>query len=485
MGPWEISLTLATSTSNRPMFQRIAAAIMTEVTRGRLRPGTKLPGTRTLAQQLGVNRHTVGAAYDTLASEGWLTITPASGAYVSSRLPEQLVRSPARRSEPLTASVLDVRPPPPGPPTTAPPRLDLSSGQPDLATIPVDELSRAFRRVLRLRARELLGYRDAAGHPRLRAALAHMVSATRALPATASNVLVTAGSQMAWTVLARTLTVPGDRVAVESLGYRPAWSALRQGGASLVPVPVDGEGIDVAALARAAEDGLAAVYVTPHRQYPTTVALSAERRMRLLELAAEHRFAVIEDDYDHEFHYGSRPVPPVASLDTYGCVVYVGTLSKVFAPGLRLGFVVAPTSVIAAAARHRAIIDLHGDHVLEAAMAELLEDGVVQRHTNRLRRVYARRREMMLQSLTAELGDVLHPTPSDGGLGLWCPLTDRSTVDVEAWAAHCAAAGLGVHTGRHYAFSAPVPPALRLSFAPLKDTQIPDVIHQLARALPH
>src|SRR5262249_15917197 len=152
---------------------------------------------------------------------------------------------------------------------------------------------------------------------------------------------------------ARALLRPGDVVAVEELGYRPAWEALRNAGAELVPVPIDEHGLRVDALPRR----LRAVYVTPHHQYPTTGILSAACRIELLALAERQGFAIFEDDYDHEFHYEGRPVLPLASADCAGSVVYLGTLSKVLAPGLRIGYVVAPRPVLDRIAAHRLYVD--------------------------------------------------------------------------------------------------------------------------------
>src|SRR6185436_18931255 len=152
------------------------------------------------------------------------------------------------------------------------------------------------------------------------------------------------------------------------------WEAFRAAGATLVPIPVDRDGIDVDRLAALASSRpLAAIYVTPHHQYPTTVTLKAARRLALLELARSRRFAIIEDDYDHEFHYDGRPVLPLASADTAGVVVYVGTLSKILAPGLRLGFVVAPPPLADRLVQLRLYADRQGDQVMEAAVAELIE----------------------------------------------------------------------------------------------------------------
>src|SRR5262249_29017163 len=181
----------------------------------------------------------------------------------------------------------------------------------------------------------------------LRSALASMLANTRALSVGADDVLVTRGSSMALTLVARALLRPGDTGAVEEFGYRPAWEGFRATGATVVPVPIDPDGIDVDALKRLAKRrAVRAIYVTPHHQYPTTVTLKAARRLALLALARAERFAIIEDDYDHEFHYDGRPVLPLASTDHAGLVVYIGTLSKILAPGLRLGYIVAPPAVL-------------------------------------------------------------------------------------------------------------------------------------------
>ena len=179
-----------------------------------------------------------------------------------------------------------------------------------------------------------------------------------------------------------------------------------------------------------------AFYLTPHHQYPTLATLSAPRRLALLELARRHRFALIEDDYDHEFHYEGRPVLPLASADAGGVVIYVGTLSKIFAPGLRAGWVVAPRPVIDALARLRVQVDQQGDLPVEAALAELLEDGVLQRHARKARRIYQARRDFLVEALTRQLPEVLSFRVPTGGLALW---TRARGVKVDAWCARAAA----------------------------------------------
>jgi GntR family transcriptional regulator / MocR family aminotransferase len=183
--------------------------------------------------------------------------------------------------------------------------------------------------------------------------------------------------------------VAGRRRGCRGGGLHPAWGAFASRGARLLPIPVDREGLDVEALASQSTGlPLSAVYVTPHHQYPTTVMLSARRRLALLALARERRFAIIEDDYDHEFHYDGRPVLPMASGDRAGVVVYLGTLAKILAPGLRVGFVVGAPALLERLARERLFIDRQGVTLVEAAVADLLEDGEVARHVRRVRREY-------------------------------------------------------------------------------------------------
>jgi GntR family transcriptional regulator/MocR family aminotransferase len=379
MARWEVALTVDRR-KGTPLFQQIARAITGEIRRGRLRPGDALPGTRTLARSLGVQRLTVTAAFDELLAEGWIATHPRRGAFVSPDLPEPSPRGFAPAAGVARGTGFEV---PPGPPGEMP--YDVPAGglffapnRPDVRLIPHDLIGRAYRRALRLRGRALLSYGRPQGHQRLRAAIAAMLSATRGLAATADEVCITRGSQMGLALLARTLVRPGDVVAVEQLGYRPAVEIFRLHGAAVMPVPVDEEGLRIEPLERLARaGGLRAVHVTPHHQFPTTVTLSAARRLRLLALAREARFAVIEEDYDHEFHYDGRPVLPLASADPYGVVAYVGTLSKVLAPALRTGYVVAPRPLVAALAAHRLYVDVQGDRVLEYALAELMEEGEI------------------------------------------------------------------------------------------------------------
>ena len=470
-----------------PLFQQIARAIAADIRRGRLRPGDRLPGTRTLAQSIGVQRQTVVSAFDELVAEGWVSCRPARGTFVSTELPDpkprRLISTRLAASGMAARTTYDLAaaPEPELPYDVPRGSLLFAPSRPDVRLAPGDLLGRAYRRAISRRGGALLSYASPQGHPRLREALATMLASTRGLAATPANICVTRGSQMAISLLARALIQPGDVVLVEQLGYRPAWEAFRAAGAKVVGVPVDDGGLRIDALERAiAEHRVRAVYVTPHHQFPTTVTLAAGRRMRLLELARAHRFAVIEDDYDHEFHYDGRPVLPLASADPDGAVAYVGTLSKVLAPALRIGYVVAPTDVIDRIAAHRSHIDTQGDQVLEYAVAELLVDGAIQRHIRRMRREYRARRDVLVAALREHLDDYLTFTVPAGGIALW--VKGRGALDVDAWARVARDHGVVIVAASAFALDGRPRPFARLGFASLNARELQEGVRRLRAA---
>jgi GntR family transcriptional regulator/MocR family aminotransferase len=282
---------------------------------------------------------------------------------------------------------------------------------------------------------------------------------------------------MAIDLAARALLRPGETAAVEELGYQPAWRALEEAGAKLAGVPLDDSGLVTDALAKLPARCL---YTTPHHQYPTTVLMSPARRLALLAHARTTGLAIIEDDYDHEFHFDGRPVPPLAATDA-SHVVYCGTLSKVLAPGLRLGFVAASERVIDALARLRAVIDRQGDQVLETAIAELIEDGELARHARKMRRIYAARRHALAVALQRELAGVLAFALPPGGITLWARVAPD--VKLERWKARALEQGVAVAFAADFALDRKPRPFVRLGFAHLDERELADAVRRLRRAL--
>jgi GntR family transcriptional regulator/MocR family aminotransferase len=481
MARWPIAIQL-TPRTDAPLFRQIGAAIVADIRRGRLRPGSRLPGTRTIGRALGVNRQTVVVAIDELLAEGWLEAIPARGTFVSKRLPDSAASRSTRRT---TRPPFAVPEPPPGamPYNVPAGGLLLAPNRPDVRLLPHTLIGRAYGRAIRESGQHLLGYGRPQGHEPLRAAIASMLSATRGLAVSADDLCLTRGSQMAIALLARTLVRSGDLVVVEELCHQPAVEAFRVHGAQIATVPLNRDGVDVDAVERLARSGrVRALYLTPHHQFPTTVTLSAPRRLQLLALAKAHRFAIVEEDYDHEFHFEGRPVLPLASLDTAAVVAYVGTFSKVLAPGLRIGYIAAPPALVAAAAAHRLHLDVQGDRVLEHALATLIEGGGVQRHVRRVHREYAARRDVFIDALRRTLGGALTFTVPGGGIAIWARAAED--LDVDVWAARAYRRGVVIETARHYAVDRRPRPFTRLGFASLNRRELVEAVRRLGEARP-
>lgn len=349
------------------------------------------------------------------------------------------------------------------------------------------ELARCFRRALSAPAFLCSSsYNNPRGAGELRSALADYLSRERGLATSPSNLLVTRGSQMGLFLAAAATLEPGQAIAVENPGYPLAWSAFRAAGARVIGCPVDAQGLDVAALARLVErePTLKALYITPHHQYPTTVTLGAARRLMLLDIARRHRLTIFEDDYDHEYRFDGRPVLPLAARACpVTSVIYIGSLSKLLAPAVRVGYVVAEPEILTRMADRREAIDRQGDLPLELALATLIEEGELRRHARKARQIYSARRDLLASELRSRLGDNVTFDLSAGGLAIW--LRVRTDLSAETWAANAARAGLSIAPGLHFALNAArAPEAFRIGYANLGDSELKKVASLLARTMP-
>jgi GntR family transcriptional regulator / MocR family aminotransferase len=463
-----------------PLHVQIAQAIADDIANGRLRAGTKLPGSRTLAKSVGVHRNTINAALHELSAQGWVESAPARGVFVK----------PLEEVERARAKLLRARGVQSAHATLDRPRFALGSGThldrapimrnrntllltggvPDPRLFPVDILGRAYRRTLQRHGKTALDYGSPYGVQALRHALSTMLNNMRGLCSQADNVLITRGSQQAIWLAAQALISPGDRVGIEAFGYPPAWQALREAGAELVPLSVDEHGVRVDAIQNALQRGpLRALYLTPHHQYPTMVSLSPARRLALMQLAHEHRIAILEDDYTNEFQYEGRPRLPLASADRSGCVVYIGTLSKILAPGLRIGYAIAPTLLIERMAARRFSIDRQGDNISELVAADLIEEGDLPRHVRKMRTVYMARRAILVETLRSQLGGRVSFDVPQGGMNLWVRTHD---CNVEAWVARTQAKGVLMRAGSELSYAAKKLPYVRMGFTALDEREL-------------
>lgn len=279
---------------------------------------------------------------------------------------------------------------------------------------------------------------------------------------------------------ARLLVNPGDHVIVGEPGYFGATLTLQQVGATINRVPVDENGIDVDAIeALCKKKKIRLLYVIPHHHHPTTVTLTPERRIRLLELAASYKIAIIEDDYDYDFHYTSYPVMPMASLDHHGNVIYIGTLSKTLVPAIRIGFMVAPENFIRAASGLRRWIDRQGDTLMEVALAELYKNGTVNRHIKKVVKLYRERRDCFCELLKDKIGDKISFKIPEGGMSVWT----KFNVDLKRVAERAGAKGLAMSDGTIYNGPNVNYNASRLGFASLNFKEQERAIEILSRSM--
>src|SRR5579864_4026332 len=307
---WDLHFNLEPG-SDVPIYVQLARAISRDIQRGRLLPGSPLPGTRALSKLLKVHRNTVTAAYDELTAYGWITSEPSRGAFVSKDLPSSQkhswkIRFHSSKPSPQPgkfSQVLQARKK----------TFTFSDGTADARLAPVAELTVAFRRAAQ---KQSSIYADPRGAQVLREAVAEMLRSRRAVLVDSEQIIITRGSQMALYLAGQAVLSSKSVIAVEQLGYRNAWDAFRLTGATVIGVPVDEQGLNIQALKRlSARHKINAVYVTPHHQYPTAVSMTPSRRMELLEWANKTGAIIIEDDYDNEFHYEGAPLLPLASAD--------------------------------------------------------------------------------------------------------------------------------------------------------------------------
>ena len=447
-------------------YREIREAILT----GRIRAGDRLPPSRELADRIGVSRNTVLVVYDRLRSEGFLEARIGSGTFVGADVRPRAASGVT--DSPLRARTLWDRIGEGRDLSASDPPFDLRPGIPDATCFPFAPWRALMSRQLRPRAVGRGAPIGPAGHPALREAVADHVGVSRAVRARPDDVFVTNGSQQALDLIGRVLLEPGDAVALEDPGYPFARRTFQAQGLRVVPVPVDGEGLVVEAI----PDGVRLVYVTPSHQYPLGMALSMERRQALLAWARGADAAIVEDDYDSEFRYDGRPLEPLHGMDGSGRVLYVGSLSKVMLPTLRLGFVVAPPSLHAALRKARAAMDFHTAVPVQAAAAEFIGDGLLAKHVRRMRRIYAERHRCVVETLRQRFDGRLTPLPSNGGLHLTAILNAPVEDTDLAIAERAEAAGVAIlPLSRHY-LTDPLRQGLLIGYGAIVADRIADAL---------
>jgi GntR family transcriptional regulator/MocR family aminotransferase len=486
--PWRFAISLDRR-SAQAVYLQIALAIIEDIKRGRIGSGAVLPSSRKLAESLGINRKTAVLAYEELTAQGWLTSDTTRGTFVSSELPalktmakssdsrSNTAKMPQRPDYALTETLPSIQPN-----ATAPGVMSFDDGLADGRLMPADDLARAWRRALFATAKGTSAYGDPRGTLQLRRAVSNMLNTERGLATHADNICIVRGSQMGIYLAAKILLKPGDVVVTERLSYPAARETFRAEGASVLTVGLDAHGMrldELEILCR--KRRVRAIYVTPHHQFPTTVLLKPERRLRLMLLAEQFGFAIIEDDYDHDFHFTHGPMLPLASMDRGGKVIYIGSLSKLLSPAMRLGYLAAPSHTIESAAAHIMIIDRQGDPITETAVAELMEGGDLRRHANKARRVYGERRAYFAALLANRFADELEFTLPEGGLAVWVKF--KEPIDMGRLAVSAQKEKVQLLTGQMFSFPSAVVPAARLGYGRLNPDEMDEIGRRLKRAL--
>lgn len=463
--------------STLPIFKQVANGLMHLIKKGKLKPGYRLPASRDMASMLKINRTTVVAAYEELQTQGWLEAIGRKGNFIAQQLP---VTNPKSFEEDISNKFVS----PAHEPfyqqiavresvtrRLKPYQLMINDGYPDARIAPLDSIIDQYRflsKRTKLHARLLT--ESISGSISLKSELALFLSKTRALDITQDQVLVTHGAQLAISIAARMILQPGSTVIVGDLNYALADRLFEQLGAKLIKVKVDEDGIDVDAIENICKQSTPSLlYIIPHHHHPTTVTLSAERRVKLLDIIRRYRLPVIEDDYDYDFHYENAPILPLASAEHNGYVLYIGSVSKTLAPTIRLGYLIGGEDFIWQASKLKQLLEIRGDVLFEESVAHLFNSGEMQRHLRRSVMLYRKRRDEFCERLSSSLGDIVHFTSPNGGMAVWTVFDPGYSIP--HLSERLAAKGIYMNDGSLYRYKNDVN-AMRLGFASLDESEM-------------
>jgi GntR family transcriptional regulator/MocR family aminotransferase len=477
-----------------PAYRQICNSLREAIVAGRLAPGAHLPSTRLLAEDLGVSRNTVNGALAHLRSEGYVVARARAGTFVNQRLEAEglmppkaggtrraLPRPPARSLRVSARTRTLARLPLAAGRSVVQPARPFQTGVPALDAFPWKLWARLAGGWTRRSGPLLSAYGDVLGHAPLRSAIASYVAAARGARCTAEQVIVTAGAQQGLDLVARVLLDPGDVACVEDPGYPAVRGVLAGVGARLMPVGLDGEGVRVPDAPARGSAPPRLIYVTPSRQFPTGITMSAARRLQLLRWADAADAWIVEDDYDSEFRYASRPLNCLQGLDERERVIYVGTFSKTVFPGLRLGYLIVPAPLVPALSDARAVADRQPPGIEQAVLAEFIAAGHLTRHVRRMRHLYEERRDALLRAAEEWLGD--HVELGDTAAGMLAVAWLRRGVNDQRISKLALAEGVEVSPLSRYAIRPLDRGGLLLGYAGFPAPALGEAVRRLAKVL--
>ncbi|GAA5087587.1 PLP-dependent aminotransferase family protein [Chryseobacterium ginsengisoli] len=407
------------------IYMQISNQLINAIQRGFLPFGTKLPGTRALSQILEVHRNTIVSVYDELFAQGWVESLPNKGTFVIGKdqdKPLEIKNFEKRHLENYPkktgfsfkmSNILD------NPFEYSNCEYIFNDGIPDIRLTQIDQHSRIYSSILKRKAHKI-GQYNQDGSEFFKQNLSKYLNLSRGLPISKNNLLITRSTEMSIYIVSEILLSAGDTVLVGELSYFSVNMIFQKAGVKIQSIPIDSEGINVEEVRKLCEkQKIRMLYLTPHHHYPTTVTLSAQRRLELLNLATEFGFIILEDDYDYDFHYEKSPILPLASADTNGMVVYIGSFGKSLAPGFRTGFIVAPENLMIEMRKYLGIIDRQGDVLMEHVLGEMIAEGEINRYLKKSLKIYQERRDHFSLLLEEYLGKLIDFQKPSGGLAIW------------------------------------------------------------------
>jgi len=460
-----------------PLHRQVYSEWRKGILSGRFRPGDRVPSSRELAMMLGISRSTVTEAYEQLAAEGYFESSHGSGTFVCRQIPDEMFkahRTPANGD----AAALRVRLSRYGSRLTEggwyaavePGVIQITSGRPDLKEFPFSIWQKLVTRHLRSLRQNLFDYAGPAGYEPLRREVAASLSRSRAVRCDWKQVVIVNGSQQALDLCMRILLDPGDRVTLENPGYQGAYRMFRAYGARIHAAPVDAQGIVVGDLAKSSR----LVYVTPSHQFPTGVSLSLARRLELIDWARRAGAILIEDDYSSEYRYRGAPLPALQGLASDVPVIYLGTFSKIMFPGVRIGYVVLPRELVAPFAHAKWLADRQTPVLEQAALADFIREGHLERHVRRMRRLYSKRRETLVDALERQFRGGAQVLGEAAGMHLLVRFKDAGVFK------RAARNRVEIGNARVWCMDQPSPNELAFGFADLGERTIREAVRRLA-----
>ena len=474
--------------SKKALYLQLSNQFIELIKDRKLVPKTKLPGSRILAELLNVHRKTVVACYEELSLQGWVESIPKKGTFVNSSIPELNHESfiakktnfdlkktgfhfyknslLQRKSSEANYGF-----------------MSLNDGISDSRLTPTEDLARTYRRICsRKYIHKEMSYGSLYGNEKLRKTLSEYLNKTRGLDISFQNIIITRGSQMGIYLSSKLLLKEGDSIIVGETNYTSADATFLERKAILLRIPVDENGLITQEIENICKkQKIKAVYVTSHHHHPTTVTLSAERRIHLLNLAKKYNFAIIEDDYDYDFNYNHSPILPLASHDTNGNVIYIGSVCKTVAPVFRIGYLIASKEFVNEAANQRRFIDRQGDALLELTFEDFIKSGDLDRHIKKVMKVYKARRDLFCKLLKERFSDVFTFDVPKGGMAVWVKLikdyswktvaetAKKNQLEIGEWQRYDAA-----NSGHN---------SIRIGFATYNDDEIYELIHRLSKTM--